>query len=110
MLFVILALGDEVVDPDTGESLGEWEAPKGFVRVTHVQDRMATGAACEPEKEKKTAPEDPTTRTLSAAMIAVSMPSSGERAKLNVRRADMSGMPEVGPIQAGDRVRSVPEK
>ena len=71
---------------------------------------MATCVACEPEKEKKSAEGDPSTRTLSAAMIAVSLPSSSEMAKLNVRRADTSGMPEIGPIKVGDRVRSIPEK
>ncbi len=110
MLFVILALGDEVVDPDTGESLGEWEVPKGYVRATHVQDRLATCEACKLEEEKKAAAEDPSTHTLSAEMIAVSMLPSAKKTTLNVRRGDISGMPEIGPIQVGDRVRAVPEK
>lgn len=40
--FLILAIGDEIVDPDTKESLGRIEIIKGKAKVTHIQERMAT--------------------------------------------------------------------
>lgn len=40
--FVIYALGNEVFDPDTNESLGILEIPKGQGTVVHVQEKMAT--------------------------------------------------------------------
>jgi hypothetical protein len=40
--FQIYSLGDEVLDPVTGESLGHLEMIKGSGSVAHVQDKMAT--------------------------------------------------------------------
>lgn len=40
--FLIYKIGDEVIDPDTDESLGRLEVVKGIGEVIHVQDRMAT--------------------------------------------------------------------
>jgi hypothetical protein len=40
--FLILNIGDELFDPDTGESLGCVEVIKGKGEVTHVQERIAT--------------------------------------------------------------------
>ncbi|GGX95794.1 hypothetical protein GCM10007160_24270 [Litchfieldella qijiaojingensis] len=40
--YLILNIGDEIFDPDTGESLGQIEVVKGKGEVTHVQDRLAT--------------------------------------------------------------------
>ena len=109
MVFVVLAEGGAVKDPDTGEALGRWEVPKGHVRATLVQPRLSTCAAVDlfqSQGEKA----DPSTQTLSAAMIAASFDRArAGGTKLNVRRADISGMPEIGPIQVGDRVRSIPE-
>jgi hypothetical protein len=41
MEFLIYELGDEIRDPENGESLGRLELPKGRVRVQHVQDKMS---------------------------------------------------------------------
>ena len=109
MVFVVLAQGAAVKDPDTGESLGRWEVPKGHVRAALVQPRLST---CEAVDLFKSAGEkaDPSTQTLSASMIAASLDRArAGGTKLNVRRADIAGMPEIGPIQVGDRVRSLPE-
>jgi hypothetical protein len=104
MLFVILAEGGEVKDPDTGRPLGKWEMPKGRVRVIHVQEKLSLCGAI--ASETPSAEPDATTHTLSASMVAVSMP--GRLApKLNVRQADISGLPEVSAVRVGDRVRSV---
>ncbi|WP_156307155.1 hypothetical protein [Sphingobacterium endophyticum] len=39
---LVYSLGKEIVDPDTGVSLGALEVPKGYFKVTHSQDNMAT--------------------------------------------------------------------
>ncbi|MDD1133181.1 FlgT C-terminal domain-containing protein [Pseudomonas shahriarae] len=40
--FRIYKIGEEILDPDTGEGLGRIEHIKGFGEVLHVQERMAT--------------------------------------------------------------------
>lgn len=40
MTFVLFSVGDEILDPDTGESLGGLEKVKGTVEVIHVQEKM----------------------------------------------------------------------
>jgi hypothetical protein len=42
MTFVVLAQGEEVKDPATGAVLGRWELPKGYLRATHVQEKLTT--------------------------------------------------------------------
>ena len=110
MVFIVLAEGEDVKDPETGESLGQWEIPKGRVRAVHVQERLATCMACVVD-EKAAKSSDPSTHTLSADMIAVSMrrESSRETPKLRVNPADVSGVPHIGPIAVGDKARSVSE-
>ncbi len=110
MIFAVLAEGTEVKDPDSGEVLGRWEVPKGHLRATHVQPKISTCEAFEPTASEE--PGDRSTQTLSAAMIAVSMrphQAEGTTARLNVRQGDIEGMPEIGPVQVGDKVRSLPE-
>ena len=101
MRFVIVTEGGEVKDPDTGESLGNWEVVKGRLVAAHVQEKMTVCVAELPKSE-----EGSGTRTLSAAMIEVSMPGR-LTGKLNVLPGEASGSPEVGPVRVGDRVRSV---
>jgi len=110
MAFVVLARGDEVKDPETGEVLGRWEVPKGYLRVTHVQERLATCEGFVPGRPARE--EDASTQVLSAAMIAHSMrPETwrhGPAARLNVNRGQVTGMPVIGPISVGDPVRELP--
>ena len=40
--FQVYSIGEEIFDPDSGESLGSLEVIRGTGRVTHVQDKMAT--------------------------------------------------------------------
>lgn len=40
--FLIYKIGEEVVDPDSKESLGRLEVIKGIGEVIHVQEKMAT--------------------------------------------------------------------
>ena len=103
--FVVYAQGDEVTDPDTGESLGRWEVVKGHIAASHVQERLTV---CKAVGKKPEAPQsDPTTHTLSAAMIADHMRTDRAGSALNVNRSQIDGAPKVGPISVGDSVRSV---
>jgi len=104
MRFVVFAEHDEVTDPATGRSLGRIEIVKARVVAAHVQERMATLRA--EAAAARAASEDPTQRTLSSEMVAVSM-SERSQAKLNVDRSAMTGTPKAGPVTLGDRVRSV---
>ncbi|EPM0081157.1 hypothetical protein ACLB6C_04350 [Enterobacter hormaechei] len=40
--FVIIEVGEEIFDPDTGMSLGKLEIVKGKVKVKHIQEKMTT--------------------------------------------------------------------
>ncbi|MBM4045428.1 MAG: hypothetical protein FJ279_09955 [Planctomycetes bacterium] len=107
--FVVFTEGEEVIDPDTRQPLAKWEIVKGRIVAAHVQDRITvcTAVPLTPEKNVRV---DPSTRTLSAAMVRDHMRGEfgGARSeKLNVNRAQMSGMPELRPISIGDRVRSL---
>lgn len=50
-VFLVYALGEEVKDPDTGESLGKLEIVRGRAKVTHVQETMATLRSIETKSE-----------------------------------------------------------
>jgi hypothetical protein len=39
--FQVYSMGEEITDPETGESLGTLEKIRGIGRITHVQDRIA---------------------------------------------------------------------
>jgi hypothetical protein len=106
MTFIVLMQGEEVKDPATGAVLGRWELPKGYLRATHVQERMTT---CEgipaPGQDSRATDE---TGVLSATMIADSLrPETwgGAGDRLNVNRAQVAGLPRIGPISVGDVVR-----
>jgi hypothetical protein len=111
MVFCVYAAVDDVTDPDSGESLGAWEAVKGYVQATHPQEKLTVCRAYTPRPRESTRPEDRGTHTLSAELVAVSMLSGGPLAKgrLNVEKSQLAGMPEVGPIRVGDLARSVEE-
>jgi hypothetical protein len=49
--FLVVGLGEAIIDPDTKESLGELEIVRGKGRVTHVQERMATLKSAEFERQ-----------------------------------------------------------
>ena len=40
--FLIYGLGEDVIDPETGKSLGPLEIVRGRVRVEHLQDKVCT--------------------------------------------------------------------
>ncbi|RMH69194.1 MAG: hypothetical protein D6675_13425 [Gemmatimonadetes bacterium] len=107
MTFLVYEDGDEVLDPDTGESLGKLEMVKGRVVVSHVQDRLAYATS----ERKETTAEEPHPAQVLSAMMARDHQEKREatenRKKLHVRPNAMSGMPRANPINVGDRVRSI---
>jgi hypothetical protein len=111
MVFVVFTQSsDEIKDPDSGETLGTLENVKDYVSAVHIQDKFATCVA----KEVKRIPEEGESsgaQTLSGAMMAESMsarPGGKIRTeKLNVNTSQIAGVPQLGPITLGDKVRSV---
>ncbi len=111
MVFVVFTQSsDEIKDPDSGETLGTLENVKDYVSAVHIQDKFATCVA----KEVKRIPEEGESsgaQTLSGAMMAESMsarPGGKIRTeKLNVNTSQIAGVPQLGPITVGDKVRSV---
>lgn len=62
--FVIFEKGDEITDPDSGESLGALELVKAHGEVIHVQERMAILKLELPKRERA--------KTLSEIMASLS--------------------------------------
>ena len=52
--FLILAIGDEIFDPETNESLGQVEIVKVRGEVTHIQDNMSTLQTTETHEIRRT--------------------------------------------------------
>ncbi|MNQ82203.1 hypothetical protein D3C85_972500 [compost metagenome] len=52
MTFVIFELGDDIIDPDTGDSLGQLERVKGKIEITHVQEKMSVGISSDFTKQR----------------------------------------------------------
>lgn len=61
--FIVFALGDEVNDPDTGESLGSLEIVRGRAEAKHVQEKMSTIRSVEKRRvtmdRERPLPRDP---------------------------------------------------
>jgi len=104
MVFAIVSEHQEILDPDTGASLGSWEIPKARVVVTHLQERMCTVRS--PRRQEAGVPG-----TLSTMMVQHSFGLFGDRQddrhSLHVRSAGLSGRPKLEPIKVGDQARAV---
>ena len=109
MVFCVFAPVEDVTDPDTGESLGTWEAVKGYVQATHPQERLTVCRSFAPEAVRSQDPKERGTHTLSSELVAVSMLDGGPLARqtLNVNKSQLAGMPQIGPISVGDLARSI---
>ena len=102
----IIHIGEEVSDPDNEKkSLGNLEYVKAILRVTHTQETMSTCAPFTlPEKQDAMSS---LYRTVSSDMARVAMEKSpyGENSEpLIVKSGEIAGMPQIPPIQIGDRV------
>lgn len=104
VLFVIFEQGEEIKDPESGESLGNLEIVKAEVEAVHVQEQMTIVRA--PLLEEQTASIVLSARLQEGASGAYA--GGGLRSqKLQVRQGDISGVPQLHPIAVGDSVRSV---
>ena len=106
MAFAIFASHGEIEDPDSGQSLGRWEAVKARVVATHVQERLCTVRA----PVVGEVPVVGETRPLSAMMVEHSVaraPGQEQWQRLEVRGGDVRGRPQNQPIAVGDGARSL---
>ncbi len=55
--YLVFEIGEEIFDPDTGESLGRIEIIKGKGKVTHIQEKMSTLETYEQDKLKVPQPK-----------------------------------------------------
>ena len=92
--FVVFELGEDIVDPESGESLGALELVKGHLRVVHVQARMAIAAL--ESTEQAAPPRQPQVLSAILARTATGAPSKPE-----------GGRPSSVEPRVGDHVRRV---
>lgn len=101
-VFAVFAPGEEVTDPETGESLGRLELVKARVQAVHVQAKLVQLA---PLPSTNGAGRDRT--VLSAVLASPHMGGGGGGHALAVRRDQLAGRPGISPIQVGDHVRRI---
>lgn len=94
---VVLEKGEEVKDPDSGESLGELELIKAELRATDVQERMSI--------VRSLVKKDISNLPLSSRMIEDSIRIRYSEEKMSVAGGEISGMPSLSPVKIGDPVR-----
>jgi NADP-dependent 3-hydroxy acid dehydrogenase YdfG len=108
-VFLIYEEGEEIVDPETKESLGRLEIPKGNVTAVNVQERMCVAEAAK-RVVQKTRRIDP---FVSIAGIASSMFAAREYVedieipeKIRIDVTDDTYTKRL-TVRVGDRARSV---
>lgn len=99
--FVVIQAIEEVIDPQTNESLGVWEMIKARVVAVHVQPRLTTLMPVPDEKQQ--------TAVLSERMAwgPHGAPVGSEEVSLAIDRTSMSGRRRPDVIRIGDTIRSV---
>lgn len=104
MKMVVFEEGEEVRDPETGDSLGRVELVKGLLQVVHVQDRIsqATGVPEGGEASSTVLSEKMVKENINFALQSKSR-------RMNVLREQMTGRRSAGPIRVGDGVRELPK-
>jgi hypothetical protein len=96
----IVETGEEITDPDTGESLGALETVKAELTAVDVQERITVLKTIGSEAHDANLP-------LSARMVRDSVRSGGDREKMTVVHGEMAGLPSPAPVRVGDTVRRV---
>jgi hypothetical protein len=104
MAFVIYEPGEEITDPETGDTLGTLEIVKGNLFAAHVQDRITLAKT--PSVSRPEAP--PSVLSARMAETTGSSAESDSRQELYVQKNQLSGAPKARPVQVGDYVRSIP--
>lgn len=103
-VFLIYQEGEEVFDPETKESLGKFEIPKGKVIIETVQERMSFARTLKRNRNSGTQQ-----KTLSEMMVEASTPLSSEFEKLAIDPYSVKPLPSVSSIKVGDSVRQLSE-
>ncbi|UCF04871.1 MAG: hypothetical protein JSV33_13250 [bacterium] len=97
-MVVVVEKGEEVKDPDSGESLGEFELIKAELIAVDVQERLSI-LRTEPGKSVSA------NLPLSAQMVQHSVKDSGSLERMSIAPGEMSGIPTTSPTRTGDLVR-----
>jgi len=97
---VVVETGEEIKDPDSGESLGRLEYSKAELVAVDVQEKISILKTHAKEQDKENVP-------LSTRMIWDSMRDSDTRVKMKVSHDVLSGIPSVSPVGIGDKVRVI---
>jgi hypothetical protein len=101
--FVVVEKGDEVKDPDTGESLGIFEHVKAELVTVDVQERVSVLMT---RFDQETSADMP----LSSRMVRDSVKSGKDvsrRARMPVAAGEMTGKHALSPVRKGDMVRRI---
>ena len=99
---LIVEKGDEITDPDTGESLGVLEMVKAELVAADVQERISILKTALLRQEDANLP-------LSARMVRDSVRHEGAQGTMSVAPGEISGLPSPSPIRVGDTVRRAEE-
>ena len=102
--FLIFQEGDEVFDPDTKESLGKFEIPKGKIVIENVQERMSFARSLR-KKELRGVQQ----KTLSEMMVEASTPLPHDLEALEIDPYSVKPLPVISSVKVGDCVRQIVE-
>lgn len=105
MQFYIYEMGEEIVNPETNESLGQLEVVKAHLEAFLAQEKFTVLIPVPAPGSQ------PAATVLSAQLAQVGSTSSREtmrdRGQLNVRQDQIRGVRYSNPIALGDMARSV---
>lgn len=137
-VFEVVSPGDEVVDPDTGEVLGQIDSVKALLKVEHIYEKMSecVNASSPPAPIPSLHPSTALGASIGTAAAAAGISSIGAAAaglgigslaalasapfilaanllykRLDIDPKEISGVSEKKePIRIGDKIRLVPKK
>lgn len=97
---VVIEKGEEMKDPESGESLGELELVKAELVAADVQEQMSM-------LRTESRGADTMSVPLSTLMVRDSIKTDRDQEKMAVAPGEISGNPALSPIKTGDVVRLV---
>lgn len=103
--FLIVGLGEVIIDPDTQEELEQLEIVRGKAVVTHVQPKISTLQSCEYEKSSDIREIKKVTSRGSVAVVRLF--GGGPEDNTTVTESIKPGeerLKELTRVQAGDRI------
>lgn len=105
MEFVIFDLSEAILDPETGEDLGQLELVKGRVYAVHVQDKLTWAQTKSRTVEQVVNPLEVLTRPVLASIYLSRTIKTTVHDELQVEGA--GDIPRDRTVRVGDKVRSV---